>query len=85
MGVSEQVTSAQEAEKSSLLKAVSRERQTQEAGKDLAGAVTICELRRLSVVPSRVYKWLINPFTNPNPVYSHANYWTIRKKNINQI
>jgi hypothetical protein len=26
----------------------------------------------LLVVPSRVYKWSINPFTNPNPVYSHS-------------
>jgi hypothetical protein len=26
----------------------------------------------LLVVQSRVYKWSINPFTNPNPVYSHT-------------
>jgi hypothetical protein len=25
-----------------------------------------------SVVPSGVYKWSINPFTNPYPVYSHT-------------
>jgi hypothetical protein len=26
----------------------------------------------LIVVPSCVYKWSINPFTNPNPVYRHT-------------
>jgi hypothetical protein len=25
------------------------------------------------------YKWSINPFTNPNPVYSHPHYVTISK------
>jgi hypothetical protein len=42
--------------------------------KDLAGSVVICELWRLAivlVVPSGVYKWSVNPFTNPNPVYNH--------------
>jgi hypothetical protein len=24
-------------------------------------------------VPSLVYNWSINPFTNPNPVYSHTH------------
>jgi hypothetical protein len=27
----------------------------------------------LLVASSRVYKWSINPFTNPNPVYSHTH------------
>jgi hypothetical protein len=31
----------------------------------------------LLVVPSRVHKWSINPFTNPNPVYNHPYYLTI--------
>jgi hypothetical protein len=26
-----------------------------------------------SIVPRCVYKWSINPFTNPYPVYSHIN------------
>jgi hypothetical protein len=26
----------------------------------------------LLVVPRRVYKWSMNPFTNPNPVYTHT-------------
>jgi hypothetical protein len=40
-----------EAEESQLLEAVARERvvKTQQAGKGLAGAATICELRRLAV------------------------------------
>jgi hypothetical protein len=47
--------------------------------KGLAGAVVICEFWRLAialyilVVPSGVYKWLTNPFTNPYHVYSHTN------------
>jgi hypothetical protein len=50
---------------------------TQQAGKGLAGSDVICELWRsgvaleLLLVPSRLYKWSLNPFTNPNPVYSH--------------
>jgi hypothetical protein len=64
-----------EAEDSPLLAAVTRERlvKTQEAGKSLAGAVVICELRRLAValyllvVPSSVYEWSINPTSNPKP------------------
>jgi hypothetical protein len=62
-----------------LLEAVARERlvKTHQAGKGLAGAVVMCELWRLAVaqqlfvVPNRVYKWSINPFTNPKPVDSH--------------
>jgi hypothetical protein len=58
---------------------------TQLAGKSLASAVVICELWRLAValqllvVPSRVYKWLIDPFTNPNPIYSLYIYVTALK------
>jgi hypothetical protein len=63
-----------EAEESSLLETVARERlvKTQQTRKGLANAVVICEFWRLLVVPSRVYKWPISPFTNPNPVYSHT-------------
>jgi hypothetical protein len=69
-----------EAEEFPMLKAVARERlvKTQQAGKDLAGAVVICEVWRLTVallllvIPSRVYKWSINAFTNPNPVDIHT-------------
>jgi hypothetical protein len=41
-----------EAEESLLLEAIARERlvKTHQAGKDLAGAVVICELWRLAVV-----------------------------------
>jgi hypothetical protein len=51
---------------------------TQQAGKGLASAVMICELLisavalQLLLVPSGVYKWSINPFTNPNPVCIHS-------------
>jgi Cdc6-like AAA superfamily ATPase len=31
----------------------------------------------LLVAPSRVYKWSVNPFSNPNPVYSHSKVVTI--------
>jgi hypothetical protein len=62
------------------LEAVAKERlvKTQQAGKGLAGAVVIFKVCRLAmalkllVIPSCVYKWSINPFTNPNPVYSHT-------------
>jgi hypothetical protein len=65
-----------EAEESPLLEAVTRELpvKTQQAGNGLAGVVMICELWRspmalwLLIVPSRVYKWSINTFTNRNPV-----------------
>jgi hypothetical protein len=58
-----------------MLEAVARKRlvKTQLAGKDFAGAVVICEVWRLAmalqlfVVPSRVYKWSINPISNPKP------------------
>jgi hypothetical protein len=45
----------------------------QQAGKDLAYAVVICKVWRLAmaltllVVPSCVYKWSINPISNPKP------------------
>jgi hypothetical protein len=57
------------------LEAVTRERpvKTQQAGKDLACAVVICESWRLAValvVPNHVYKWSINPLSNPR-VSSH--------------
>jgi hypothetical protein len=71
--------------KSPLLETVAMERllKIQQTGKGLAGAVVICELSRLAVAlyllafPSRVLKWSLNPFTNPNPVYSHIYYVTI--------
>jgi predicted cobalt transporter CbtA len=53
--------------------------------KGLADVVVISELWRLVValyllvVPSRVYQWSLNSFTNPNPVYSltHTYYVTM--------
>jgi hypothetical protein len=65
---------------SPLLKSVTRKRlvKTLQAGKGLAGAVVICELWKLTVavkslgLTSRVHKWSLNPFSNPNPVYTHA-------------
>jgi hypothetical protein len=50
-GICEERTRAREAEESSLLEAAARERlvKTQQAGKDLAGVVVICELWRLAV------------------------------------
>jgi hypothetical protein len=58
-----------------MLEAVSKERlvKTKQAGKGSAGAVVVCEVRRLAialyflVVPNGVYKWSVNRFTNPNP------------------
>jgi hypothetical protein len=75
-GDCEATTCACEAEESPPLEAVDREGlvKTQQAVKGLADAVVICELWRLTVtlqllvVPSRVRKWSINPFANPNPV-----------------
>jgi hypothetical protein len=72
-------TRAREAEESPLLEAVASERlvKTWQAGKGLAGAVVICKVWRSAValkqlvVSRRVYRWSINSFTNPNPVYSH--------------
>jgi hypothetical protein len=55
----------------------------QKAGKGLADAVVICKLCRLAMVlqlfsvQSSVYKWSTNPFTYPNPAYSHTYYVTI--------
>jgi hypothetical protein len=78
-GGSEDRTWAHEAEESALLEAVAREQlvKPQQAGKGLVDAVVIRELWTLAValqvlvVPSGVYKWSINPFPNPNHVYSH--------------
>jgi hypothetical protein len=58
-----------------LLEAVAREQllKTQQAEKDLAGDVVICELWRLTmaiklfVVPDHMYQWSIYPFSNPKP------------------
>jgi hypothetical protein len=50
--------------------------ETLRTGEDLVSAAVICEVWRLAValqlrvVPSRVEKWSVNPFTNPNPVCS---------------
>jgi hypothetical protein len=55
-----------------------------EGTEDLAGAVVICKLERLAValllfvLTSRVYKWSINPFSNPSLVYSHT--YTVKYK-----
>jgi hypothetical protein len=81
------ITCARDAEESPLLEAVLCEQlvKTQQAGKGLVGVVVICKVWRsvvvlyLFIVPSRVYKWPINLFTNPNPVYSH----TLNLDNIN--
>jgi hypothetical protein len=84
MGGCEDRTWVHEPEESSLLEAVDREWlvKTQQAGKDLAGALVNCELWRLAValqllvLTSCVYKWSVNPFTNPNPAYSHTHTCT---------
>jgi hypothetical protein len=73
------MTSVRDTEESSLLETVAMEWlvKTQKAGKVLANAVVICELWRSAIVlylvavPSGMYKWSINPFTNPYPVCSH--------------
>jgi hypothetical protein len=62
-----------------MLEAVARERlvKTQQAGKNLATDVVICELWILAVALqllvdlSRVYMRSVNPSTNLNPVYIH--------------
>jgi hypothetical protein len=68
-----------EAQESLLLVAVARERlmKTQQAGKRLSvwcGDLESVEISggAVPVVPIRVYKWWINPFIDPYPVYSHA-------------
>jgi hypothetical protein len=83
MGGCEHRTWAREAEKSPILEAAARERlvKTQQARKRLSrccddlwvveisgGAVIACSSE------SCVCKWSTNPFTNPNPVYSHTHY-----------
>jgi hypothetical protein len=73
-------TWARETEESPLLTCVKRKRllETLRAVEDLMFAAVICEVCRsaialcLLVVPSAMYKWSINPFTSPYPVYSHA-------------
>jgi hypothetical protein len=73
------------AEKSPLLEAITRTRQVEimQAGEELSLAAVICKVWRLamalqlSVVMSYMYKCSVNPFTNPNPVYSHIYYVTI--------
>jgi hypothetical protein len=62
-----------DAEEYPLLEVVAGERlvKTQQAGKDLAGAMVICKAWRLAmtlqllVVPNRFVKWLTNPISNP--------------------
>jgi hypothetical protein len=79
-GGCEERTWAFEIEESPLLEAVAREWlvKTQQAGKGLACAVVVCELWRLAVVLQlRVCKWSVDPFTDPNAVYSHSYYVTI--------
>jgi accessory gene regulator protein AgrB len=75
-----------ETEEFPILEAVIRERlvKSQQAGKYLAGAVVICEAWRLVmalqllVVSSCVYKWSINPISNPKlRRQSHTYYVTI--------
>jgi hypothetical protein len=85
-GGCEDRTRAREDKESPLLEAVARERlmKTQQAGKRLSGCCgNLCRLAialYLPVFPSRVYKWSINPFTNPYPVYSHTS---INRDNMN--
>jgi hypothetical protein len=65
-----------------------------QAGEDLVFAAVICKLWRLAmmlqllVVLSRVFKWSIDPFINPNPVYSHAymkQYFIRTFRNISEV
>jgi hypothetical protein len=49
-GVCEERTGAREAEESAMIEGIARERlKTQQTGKDLAGAVLICELWRIAL------------------------------------
>jgi hypothetical protein len=70
-----------EAKESPLLGTVTRKRLVKADWEDLACALVICEVCRSAVallvlvVPSCVYKWSINPFTNPNTVYSYSYTW----------
>jgi hypothetical protein len=54
-----------------------------QAGEGLVFAAVIYKVCRIAVVlqllviTSRVYKWSVNPFNNPNPVYSHILPLTI--------
>jgi hypothetical protein len=69
------------AEESPLLEAVARERLLKTAGwirlSGCCGDLRVVEIAmvlQLLVVTSGVCKWSVNPFTNPNPVSSHAYY-----------
>jgi hypothetical protein len=74
-----------EAEESPLLDAVAREWlvKTQQAGKDLAGAVVNFRLwglvmaLQLLVVLSHVYTWSVNTISNPQPCRGSLYYVTI--------
>jgi hypothetical protein len=73
------MASARETKEYSQLEAVAREWLVKTScWKTLSGTALICELWSLAmamkflVVPSRVHKWSINPFTNSNPVCSHT-------------
>jgi hypothetical protein len=86
-GGCEERTWTRKAEGSPLSEVVARERlrEREQAEKGLAvlwwfveisgGAVIAC-------ITSRVCKWSINPFTNPNPVYSHSYTWQYHKSEI---
>jgi hypothetical protein len=76
----EERTRAQEAKGSPLLKPLLGNDWLRHSRleKVSAGAVVICKVSRLAVallsllVPRVVWKWSINLFTIPNPVYSHT-------------
>jgi hypothetical protein len=48
---------------------------TQQAGKRLSGCCGDLWIVEISggAVSCRVYKWSVNPVTNPNPVYNHTH------------
>jgi hypothetical protein len=62
-----------EAEEFLLLEALGRERLVKTPGwKRLSRCCDDLGILEISdVVPSRAYKWSINPFTNPNFIYTH--------------
>jgi hypothetical protein len=77
-GGCEDRTWARVAEESPLLEAIARKRlMTQQAAGRLSGccgdlwSVEISDNAVVTVVPSGVYQWSVNPFTNPHPVYNH--------------
>jgi hypothetical protein len=84
MGGCEDRTWTREAEESPLLESVARERMMKTEGwKRLSGCcgnLWIVKINGGAVItcfPSRVYKWSMNLFTNPNPVYSHSYTWLL--------